>query len=121
MDRIVEFLQRYPYASVDLAARLVHLQLQASKGASKVRNFFVKFQDRILYATDLTRLTLRPDDDFANDARATWLVDWRFLTTDAPMQSTEFSGAVYGLALPREVVDKIYQENARRVLPGGWR
>ena len=33
VDRVAAFLDRYPNASVDLAARLVHLQRQAVDGA----------------------------------------------------------------------------------------
>ena len=47
VDRIAGFLRRFPNASVDLAARLSHLQLQASVDNEKVRRFFIEFQDRI--------------------------------------------------------------------------
>jgi predicted TIM-barrel fold metal-dependent hydrolase len=56
VDRIAVFLRRFPDTSVDVAARLVHLQLQAHDDRDKVRSFMIAFQDRILYATDLTRL-----------------------------------------------------------------
>jgi hypothetical protein len=49
VDRIAAFLRHYPNASVDLAARLPHLELQASKDRDRVRQFFIEFQDRILY------------------------------------------------------------------------
>ena len=55
VDHVAGFLQRYPNASVDLAARLVHLELQASQDHDKVRRFLITFQDRILYGTDIAR------------------------------------------------------------------
>ncbi len=55
VDRIAGFLRRYPNANVDLAARLSHLQLQASRDHDKVRRFFIEFQDRILYGSDFAR------------------------------------------------------------------
>ena len=55
VDRIAAFLRRYPNASVDLAARLPHLELQASRDRDRVRGFFVEFQDRILYGTESLR------------------------------------------------------------------
>ena len=121
VERIADFLKRYPQASVDLAARLVHLKLQASVDPAKVRRFFIDHHDRILYATDLTRSLEQPDAAFAAEAHEVWLQDWRFLATGEPLRSTEFAAPFRGLSLPREVIDKIYSGNARRVFPGAWR
>jgi Amidohydrolase len=117
VDRIAEFLRRYPHASVDLAARMVHLELQASVDRQRVRHFFVEFQDRILYATDLTRASEQTDAEFADEAQRVWLDDWQFLSGDASMKSSDFDAPFRGLALPRSVVDKIYRKNARRMFP----
>ena len=121
VERIAEFLRKYPQASVDLAARLVHLKLQASQDRDKVRRFFIEFQDRIVYATDLTRLPEQPDAAFATEAHDVWIDDWRFLTGDEPLESKEFDAPFIGLALPREVVDKIYSGNAHRIFPSAWK
>jgi hypothetical protein len=56
----------------------------------------------------------------AADTHATWLQDWRFLSTSEQMQSTEFAPSFRGLALPKTVVDKIYRSNARKMYPGAW-
>lgn len=120
VDRIAEFLRRYPNASVDLAARISHLQLQASRDRDKVRRFFIEFQDRILYGSDLGRGDGVSDADFAAEAHAAWLADWQFLAGSGELHSTEFDAPFRGLALPREVIDKVYRENARRVLPTAW-
>ncbi len=118
--RIAAFLTRYPGASVDLAARLVHLQRQAVDDREKVRAFFIAYQDRILYGTDLARGRDQGDAEFAEEAHETWLADWRFLTGDSQMQSGEFEGSFRGLALPRTVIDKIYRDNARKLFPRAW-
>jgi predicted TIM-barrel fold metal-dependent hydrolase len=120
VDRIGEFLDRYPNASVDLAARLVHLKLQASADHERVRQFFIRYQDRIVYATDLTRLPEQADAAFAEEAHAVWRNDWRFLSGRAQLRSDEFAAPFKGLALPRDVLDKIYHGNARRLFPSGW-
>lgn len=120
VDRVAAFLRRYPGASVDLAARLVHLQWQAVANRGKVRAFFITFQDRILYGTDLSRGRDQSDAAFAGEAHAAWLADWRFLTRDTLMHSGEFDGAFRGLALPKAVVDKIYRDNARKLFPRAW-
>jgi hypothetical protein len=121
VDRIGEFLKKYPQASVDLAARMVHLRLQASRDRDKVRQFFLDFQDRIVYATDLTRSLDQEDAAFADEAHAVWLDDWNFLTGDAIGKSSEFDAPFRELALPCTVVDKIYHGNAHRLFPTAWK
>jgi predicted TIM-barrel fold metal-dependent hydrolase len=121
VDRIGEFLNRNPNASVDLAARLVHLKLQASADRERVRQFLIRYQDRIVYATDLTRLPEQSDAAFADEAHAVWLDDWRFLSGGTQLRTDEFDAPFQGLALPRAALDKIYYANARRLFPSGWR
>jgi predicted TIM-barrel fold metal-dependent hydrolase len=121
VDRIAEFLRRFPNASVDLAARLSHLELQAVRDRERVRRFFVEFQDRILYGSDLSRGQEQGDAEFAREAHEVWLSDWQFLSGDAELRSEEFDGAFRGLALPREVLAKVYGGNARRIFPTTWR
>ncbi len=120
VDRVAGFLTRYPAASVDLAARLVHLERQAVANRDKVRAFFITFQDRILYGTDLARGRDQSDAELADEAHQAWLADWRFLAGDAVLHSGEFDGSFRGLALPTTVIDKIYRDNARKLFPRAW-
>jgi alpha-galactosidase len=120
VDRVADFLRRYPNASVDLAARLSHVELQASRDREKVRHFFIEFQDRILYGSDLGRGRGQSDADFAAEAHEGWLADWRFLAGDETLHSTEFDAPFQGIALPREVLEKVYGRNARRLFPTAW-
>lgn len=120
VDRIAGFLRRYPNASVDLAARLSHLQLQASRDRDRVRRFFIEFQDRILYGSDYARGDGQSDAEFAAEAHAGWLSDWRFLAGSGELRSEEFDAPFKGLALPRDVIDKVYRENAERIFPAAW-
>ena len=120
LDRVADFLRRYPDASVDLAARLSHVQLQASLDRAKVRKFFIEFQDRILYATDISCQGPQEDSACAVQSHETWLDDWRFLGSAETLHSEEFAAPVRGLALPRDVIDKIYNGNARRAFPTAW-
>lgn len=120
VERISEFLNRYPNASVDLAARLSHLQRQASVERDKVRRFFLQFQDRILYATDMACQGPQEDSACAAQADETWRDDWRFLSSGDTLRSAEFEAPFRGLALPRDVIDKIYSGNARRLFPTAW-
>lgn len=121
VDRLSAWMRAHPQANVDLAARLVHLELQSVKARDKVRAFFVEFQDRILYGTDLSRGHGQSDAAFAEDAHAAWLADWAFLAGGGPLKSNDFEGEFSGLALPRAVIDKVYGANARRLFPTAWR
>lgn len=121
LDRVADFFRRYPGASVDLAARLSHVQLQASLDRAKVRRFFIEFQDRVLYATDISCAGPKEDSACAVQAHETWHDDWRLLTSSDTLHSQEFAAPVRGLSLPRDVVDKIYNGNARRLFPMAWR
>ena len=44
-----------------------------------------------------------------------------YLATDSVMTAGSIEGSFRGLSLPREVIDKIYRENAERMFPGGWK
>ena len=118
--KIAAFLRRYPNASVDIAARLVHLQLQASLDREAVRQFFIEFQDRILYGSDLARGRNQADAALAKEAHDAWLADWKFIAGDAELHSGDFEAPFRGLALPASVVDKVYHGNARRTFPKAW-
>ncbi len=124
VDRVAEFLDRFPNASVDMAARMSELQNQSNQNYDRVRNFIIKYQDRLIYGTDLTHNPPDPDaraqnppstgDDFAKEADDTWRSDWRYLATPLPQRIDAIKADVKGLALPRSVIDKIYHNNAHR-------
>lgn len=114
VDRIAAFLDRFPNASVDLAARMSQVQYQSVRDFEKVRNFFVEYQDRLLYGTDLT---LNPGEDvqeFKRSAHDVWTRDFRYLATSESQRVDIINADVKGLALPRGVIDKIFYANARR-------
>jgi predicted TIM-barrel fold metal-dependent hydrolase len=120
VDKVADFLNRFPTARVDMAARLVHLEYQAAKNPEKVRRFLIRYQDRILYGSDDA---YGPQDSDAAAVAAVhdgWVDDWRFLATSDPMHSGDFDLPFRGLRLPRSVIDKIYRENAKAMFPGAW-
>ena len=114
VDRIAAFLDRFPNANVDMAARMSQVQYQSVRDYDKVRNFFIKYQDRLLYGTDLS---INPGDDpaaFRQEAHGFWTRDWRYLATGESQRVEIIKADVKGLALPRAVIDKIYYVNAKR-------
>jgi hypothetical protein len=110
---LAERLDRYPNFAVDTAARVVDLTIQPR---DRVRAFFVKYQDRILYGTDLN---FYPDADDALRTEAgerAYALDWRYFSTD---DKFDYLGhTVQGLDLPRAVLKKLYHDNAARWIPG---
>lgn len=115
VDRIAAFLDRFPNATVDMAARMSQVQYQSVRDREKVRNFFIRYQDRVLYGTDLTYAPDAKPAEFRREAHTVWRSDWRYLATGETQRVDMIGADVPGLALPRAVVDKIYYANAVRV------
>ncbi len=121
VDSIESMLAKHPNAVVDIAARMDYLQIQSQQNWEKVRQFFCNYPDRILYGTDLVR---NPSDSaaaFTQAAHEKWLSDWEYLVTDSTLTLANVTGPVKGLALPRDVIDKVYCLNAERVFPRAWK
>jgi Predicted metal-dependent hydrolase of the TIM-barrel fold len=117
VDAVASFLDAFPSACVDTAARMGELRRQAIVDRERVRDFFLKYADRILYGTDLVQDPGVDSAELAADAQAYWLEDWRFLAEGRPDPAW---GGVSGLALPRAVLEKIYANNALRLFGGAW-
>ena len=113
--RIAAFLDRFPNASVDMATRMSQVQYQSLRDYNRVRNFFIRYQDRLLYGSDLTHAPGADDEAFRRDAHAFWMSDWRYLATGTTQRIDDLDADVPGLRLPRTVIDKIYYRNAVRV------
>ena len=123
VDELARFFDAHPNAMVDLAARMSNLQVQSNADIAKVRAFFVKYQDRIMYGTDLTDSPPEPGaraqnppatNDFPKEADRVWRGDWRYLATPLGQPVAAINAEAKGLALPRAVIDKIYWRNAQR-------
>jgi len=120
VDRVGDFLDRFPNAVVDLAARLVHLEYQAASDPDKVRRFLIRYQDRILYGSDTGYGPGESAPAEIAALHADWLKDWGFLVTGERMHSADFGAEFRGLRLPRTVVDKIYRGNAEALFTNAW-
>ena len=109
VDVLAERLERYPNFAVDLAARVCHLQVQDRE---KVLAFIRKYQDRILYATDLGISGLHVSDRLAW-LEDEWRSDWAYFATDSLLSSSSVAQEFTGLNLSEKVLKKIYCNNAR--------
>ena len=113
VDEIAKRFDRYPNFAVDTAARMEYLMIQPRE---KVRNFLIKYQDRVLYGTDLEFLSAQPTPDALKDWQETYARDWKFLATD---QMLPYRGRqIEGLNLPEPVLQRIFHDNAVRWIPG---
>ncbi|HWA97398.1 MAG TPA: amidohydrolase family protein [Pirellulales bacterium] len=104
-----QWLDTYPNLNVEIASRTNELGRQPITA----RKFFLKHQDRIMFGTDGPR------------ERGRLLPYWRFLETADeyfPYAENPFPPQgfwhIYGIELPDDVLRKVYQENAARVIPG---
>jgi predicted TIM-barrel fold metal-dependent hydrolase len=120
VDKVADFLERFPNAKVDLAARLVHLEYQAANNPDKVRAFLIRYQDRILYGSDDSYGPGDADASAVAQVHSGWIEDWQFLVTADRLHSSDFESSFRGLHLPREVIDKIYRRNALSMFTGAW-
>lgn len=113
LDELALRLDRYPNFAVDTAARLRRLVFQPT---DKVRAFFLKYKDRILYGTDLHVFPSHAEESNSSPWEKQYALDWRYLATG---DTFEYQGhETQGLQLPREVLKKIYHDNAIQWIPG---
>jgi predicted TIM-barrel fold metal-dependent hydrolase len=125
VEALAAFLKNHPNATVDLAARMTQVQYQSKTDYTIVRHFFIAYQDRILYGTDLTQSLVTDADraqnppidpaQFKPEADAFWRSDWAYLATRQVQHVDAIRADIKGLGLPKRVIDKIYYGNAQRV------
>ena len=107
---VSSFLDRNPNVYVDFSARIDELGRQPYSA----RNFFLTYQDRILFGTDMPVKA------------EIYRSYFRFLETwDEYFDYPDYVGVygnsrwgIYGLGLPEEVLKKVYTDNACRIIPG---
>ncbi|MEW5974624.1 MAG: amidohydrolase family protein [Acidobacteriota bacterium] len=86
-----------------------------------MRAFFIKHQDRLLFGSDITTLPPGNTESDYNAERERhfrrWYADqFRYLETN---DEVTFGGVTSrGLKLPQQVLQKLYFDNAKRLIPG---
>lgn len=115
VDELAKRLDLYPNFAVDMAARICHFQVQDRQ---KVRDFIIKYQDRLLYGTDFI---INENDDLQEriaSMEKEWHADWMYFATDEEMISPNVNGSFKGLNLPGKILRKVYYQNAKKWYPG---
>ena len=108
LTAVAKKLDDYPNLYIDIDARISELGRQPYTA----RKFFIKYQDRVMFGTDT------PPN------REAFRIYYRFLETDdeyfdcAASHHRQGFWMIYGVYLPKEVLEKIYYKNAERVLYG---
>jgi predicted TIM-barrel fold metal-dependent hydrolase len=115
VDELAKRLDKFPNLAVDMAARICHFQVQ---DRDKVRDFFTKYQDRLIYATDLGQSDNSNAAQVQNNIHTVWQKDWQYFTTDDNLTADAVPQPFRGINLPVHILKKIYSENARKWLPG---
>jgi predicted TIM-barrel fold metal-dependent hydrolase len=123
-DWVDAALDKYPNMMADLAARIPEI---GRHDPAAIRKFFLKHQDRILFATDFQvdeRLILgssgnEPPPTDA-DAEVFYAKEWRWLETQdrnwQHMTPIQGNWTISSINLPDSVLRKIYFDNARKLL-----
>ena len=112
-------LEAHPRCCVDFAHRVGHMQYQrAQRDRPRVRAFFERFQDQLVYGTDLMIFEGDAPAQTQRACHATWRAHFRWFATDEAMEVPEVDGAVRGIALAGPVLRKLYCGNAMRFFRG---
>ena len=117
IDMVAERLDKFPHMHVELAARFGDL---ASQDSEKVRVFFKKYQDRIMFGSDygnskpedtMTEAELKEEETHLN---ASYEKLWKYLSST---DSLEVRGQkTVGLGLPPDIIQKVYYQNTANFL-----
>jgi predicted TIM-barrel fold metal-dependent hydrolase len=104
-----------------MAERICHFQVQSQKDRDKVRDFIIKYADRLLYGSDYGSGLSTGKGDSVEEAvermHNLWAEAWRYFATGEVMTAPEFEGEFKGLRLPKNVIEKIFRDNAEKWYP----
>jgi predicted TIM-barrel fold metal-dependent hydrolase len=130
IDQITMRLEKYPNYAVETSFTLPSMMGQARE---KVRDFFIKNQDRIIYGSDISGgMVASPylvdmskiDEKWTQDdvealkvkLESQYEDDYNYLATN--MEFSRGNYRIQGLALADDILQKIYFKNAVSWIPG---
>jgi len=116
LERAEDFLDQFNNANLDLTLG-IELMYNISRRADDWRDFFIKYQDQILFGTDIASW-----QEIRESLDRIWLIR-NFLESDeqfytpltADRHLTKYKEPFIGLHLPKEALRKIYANNFRRL------
>jgi predicted TIM-barrel fold metal-dependent hydrolase len=116
LEYLQYFLDTYPNVYIDLAARFKDFY---SMTPEKIRAFFIKYADRILFGTDISS---QPSEESYKEVAERYDRCFKLLETDEMFDKGFFAPwlegkTLQGVALPVDVLEKIYYKNAMKIYP----
>jgi hypothetical protein len=126
LPRLADLLDRYPNVSIDLTPG-IEMYRNFSASIEKTREFFLKYQDRILFGTDIGSRALlsTPQTDIElTESRERVTLIRNCLENSGEYHLQPGGGFLFGeqktpfrgLGLPESVLHKIYHQNFERVI-----
>lgn len=104
LQQLGELLDKYPNLYADIAARYAEISPVPRYTAA----FIIKYQDRLVYGTDMGF----DEKMYKTTFRILESADEHFYEKDM----FNYHWALYGLNLPEEVLEKLYRKNAERIM-----
>ncbi len=108
LKNVSRMLDAYPNMYVDTAERISELGRQPYTA----RDFIIKYQDRILYGTDLV-----PNETNVSGNYRFFETKDEYFPYNSFDEHNQGRWNIYGVYLPDEVLKKLYYQNALRVIP----
>ena len=119
LERLADFLDRNPSVSIDICPGTPNFyDFQAD--INKTRDFFIKYQDRIIFGTDNGVNEHAAGDEVAIRANKQYVDLFRFLELSEVYTPARWSEPLCGIGLDGDALKKIYLFNYKR-LQGGER
>jgi hypothetical protein len=130
VDMVADRLDRFPDFAVETSSAIAGLMDQARE---KVKSFLIRYQDRVMYASDISGGTIATDylidmskigmrwtpDELRvekDKLLGKYRRDFSYFAGRGEIERNGFS--VQGLDLPENVLSKIFYENAVSWVPG---
>jgi len=123
LPRAAELLDRYPNVNLDLTPG-VEMYHSFTANYDAAREFFLRYQDRIIYGTDLGAQEMIAGDPHINmevGQGRVWLVRNYLENAEVfdvpydPLMTPDDRPAIRGMALSKETLAKIYRANFQRL------
>ncbi len=136
LERLARRLEKYPHYILDMSATKWMVRAVAEQSAQGLRDFFIRFQDRIVFGSDVVVGEKYDWDHYASRYWAlqmTWETGYRgespiedpdggrgFDPATGTFDAEKADGIprIAGIDLPVDVLLKLYRGNAKRLLPG---
>jgi hypothetical protein len=123
LPRATELLETFENVNLDLAPGIEYLY-NMSRDAGETREFFIRWADRIVFGTDISHDMTDPESIARCGIITRWLEtddEYRVPPEVDMLLGAPEDGLMRGLALPDEVLEKIYHANYERIAGSGPR